>query len=653
MNGKKPGMSLGFLSHSMYNDVKWHAPGVIIVAAKRIHKWLNQIRERSDMLSIQKKLVISYVFIILLPIVILSIYVFSAFYERTLRDITQSNAYLLEVEKNNVTNNMELMERSAQLIDPDTNDEISDYLNSDEEVKVEDLLVFHDNVYTYLLKLQFNNPNIGNIRIFAKNEYVSEIWPVFLHERRISGEPWYEELMSRKETLFWHIQREDKDVLQRYSQNISPSPKISLFRKIHYKLERQHAGVSEVDMQLSDFFAKTFSDIRDSQSQMFVMDRGGQMYWNQQDPFLMNTGLSETLLHDRFTGAARGHSGSFEFMHDEIPYLVNYIMIDPLEVYMLHVASLEETISGIQRIRNTIIAAALVLIILLSVASYQLHAYILKSFRILSESMKKVHYGNFNVDIPIRGHGEIGELAHHFRKLIRKINSLIADAVNKQASAKEAELRTLKNQIDAHFLYNTLENIKMLAEIEGQYQISDSLTSLGNMMRYNLRWSGDFVRIRDEVEHIRNYIALMNMRYDNKMSLIVEIEPEALEQELLKMTLQPIVENAVKHGMRNSPTSDAGLTIRIHADAAGELTTIMIVDDGVGMSTEQVEMLNRKMRAGVEGGTGIGLINVHERIRLHHGQECGLIVASEQDQYTRVTVRIPTLLLSGGASNDA
>src|SRR5690606_27098080 len=135
-----------------------------------MRKWMNQIRERSDMLSIQKKLVISYVFIILLPIVILSVYVFNDFYERTLRDIKQSNAYLLEVEKNNVMNNMELMERSAQLIDPDTNDEISDYLNSDEEVRVEDLLIFHNNVYTYLLKLQFNNPNIGNIRIFAKNE---------------------------------------------------------------------------------------------------------------------------------------------------------------------------------------------------------------------------------------------------------------------------------------------------------------------------------------------------------------------------------------------------------------------------------------------------------------------------------------------------
>jgi two-component system sensor histidine kinase YesM len=623
------------------------------LAGRRFRNWISRIIERSDMLSIQKKLVISYVFIILLPIIGLSIYVFNEFYEQTLKEIKQNNAYLLEIEKNNVENNMELMERSAQLIDPDSNDEISDYLNGDEDVKTEDLITFHNNVYTYLLKLQFNNPSIGNIRIFAENEYVSEIWPVFLHERRINGEPWYSDLMSRKETLFWHIQREDKDVLQRYSQNITPSPKISLFRKIHYKLGHRHAGVSEVDMLLENFFTKTFSELHDSQSQMIVIDRSGEMYWKTSDPFLSNSGLSNTLLYERFNEIQAKAKGDFEFVHNEVPYLVNYIAIEPLEVFMLNVVSLEETLSGIHRMRNTIIAAALILIIVLSLASYQLHAYILKSFRILSDSMKKVRYGNFNIDIPIQGHGEIGELAHHFRKLIRKINSLIADAVNKQASAKEAELRTLKNQIDAHFLYNTLENIKMLAEIEGQYQISDSLTSLGNMMRYNLRWSGDFVRVRDEVEHIHNYVALMNMRYDNQLRLIVEIEPEVMEQELLKMTMQPIVENAVKHGMRIGHQAEIGLTIHIEARAQGELTTITITDDGVGMTADKVEELNSKARAGVEEGTGIGLINVNDRIRLHHGQEYGLTVISEKDEYTRVTVIIPTLLLAGGASNHA
>ncbi|MGV2644304.1 HAMP domain-containing protein, partial [Clostridium perfringens] len=134
---------------------------------------------------------------------------------------------------------------------------------------------------------------------------------------------------------------------------------------------------------------------------------------------------------------------------------------------------------NVSKAQGLIIAEYIVVIFLWSMITYYLNSIIRKRLRRLTETLKRVRKGEVTATIAIQGGGEVGELAHHFNKLIRTINELIAQGVRKQAVTKEAELRTLHSQIDSHFLYNTLENIKMLAEIEGQRTISDALTSLG------------------------------------------------------------------------------------------------------------------------------------------------------------------------------
>jgi two-component system sensor histidine kinase YesM len=316
---------------------------------------------------------------------------------------------------------------------------------------------------------------------------------------------------------------------------------------------------------------------------------------------------------------------------------------------------LEPVYHGINETRNRIILANVVLLAILTLSTYYLNSFILKKLHVLTDSMKKVRQGDFGFDVNIRGGGEVGDLAHHFRKMLRKINELIADAVNKQAAAKEAELATLKNQIDSHFLYNTLENIKMMAEINDQRDISDALTSLGSMMRYNMRWTSEYVRLKDEIAHIGNYINIANIRFDNRMKLEMDIPGEYMKQELLKMSLQPVVENSVKHGL-----GEKELTIRIRAEREEGVMLITVTDDGIGMSSEQAFELNSRIKRaggtaalgegqGYSGnGNGIGLVNVHSRIQMHFGKEYGLKVESAQNSYTRVTLRIPHFILDGG-----
>jgi two-component system sensor histidine kinase YesM len=250
--------------------------------------------------------------------------------------------------------------------------------------------------------------------------------------------------------------------------------------------------------------------------------------------------------------------------------------------------------------------------------------------------------------------------------MLKKMNELIVEAVNKQAATKEAELNSLKNQIDAHFLYNTLENLKMLAEVEAQYTISDSLTSLGALMRYSLKWSNDHVRLRDEIQHIQNYIAIMNIRYDDKLELKLDIPEGYQEQEVLKMSLQPLVENAVKHGMNTDRARREGIEILIRACQKNDAMLIEVTDDGAGMSPEKLGELHEKISmddapfyskyghksTGVNEGNGIGLRNVTQRIKMYYGNEYGIHVESAEGAYTQVRMKLPYLILSGGLSAD-
>jgi two-component system sensor histidine kinase YesM len=269
--------------------------------------------------------------------------------------------------------------------------------------------------------------------------------------------------------------------------------------------------------------------------------------------------------------------------------------------------------------------------------------------------MKKIQKGNFNVEIPVRSNDEIGELAHHFRKMLSKINELIAEAVKKRSATKEAELRALQTQIDSHFIYNVLENIKMMAEIEGQLLISDSLASLGSMMRYNMSWNNEYVILNDEINHIENYVSLMNIRFDNSICLKKDIEKGLLDHEVLKMVLQPIVENSVKHGLLSVIDRNIGY-LYIKAKTEENHIRIEVSDNGIGMPQEKVVQLNKKIKVTqrqmiIEGlheeinytkkSTGIGLKNVNERIKLFYGDEYGIEIISKDNFYTKVIMILP------------
>ncbi|WP_339317769.1 histidine kinase [Paenibacillus sp. FSL R10-2734] len=608
--------------------------------------------------SLQSRLIAAYVFIIIGPCLLVSVYFYESINNTYFRDAVEKNEYLLQMEKLHIHNQIEAMERAAQMAYSDS--DVRDFLANETEPMLEDLIDFNTNAYVNMTRIQFNNPNIEHLRLYSKSETMHEIWPILFREERVSSEPWYQKALQLKGQEYWSFQKSDPDLMQRYLGAPTESlPKVSLLREMSRPADN-HIGMVQVDMLLKRFTPKTYTDVRDNQTQMFLVDGELQLFTRPDQSFLQDNKEMASVIADRYkTFRATGEWDS-EYSENGQSFLLINTPLDRIDAYLLNVVSMEGVMKDISRTRNFIIGANIGFIVLLTLIAYVMNAFILKNLRRLTETMKSVRRGEAYTGITIRGGGEVGELAHHFSKLMNTINTLVAQAVSKQALSKEAELRTLHNQIDAHFLYNTLENIKMLAEIENQRTISDALTSLGGMMRYNFKWSGEYVKLRDEVRHIENYIEVMNIRFEYPVKLVLHIEPRYLELEVLKMSLQPIVENSVKHAWCGEKENLQDPNIHIHISETEGDIFIELRDNGIGLTPERLVALNEAIYAKDERcdspseqreanrrAGGIGLRNVHQRLQIFYGEEYGLVVQSEAGSWTTVRLTLPKVLLTG------
>ncbi|WNS44177.1 histidine kinase [Paenibacillus sp. MMS20-IR301] len=595
-------------------------------------------------LSIHIKLIAAYIIIILVPVIIISNYLFAGFYRNTIKDTVKENRYQINNEKEVITGKIAAMEQSFNLLISDS--QLGEYVMMKSEPEVYELMTYKAFAFSYLQRVMFNNPDIAGVRFYVNNPFIMELWPIIYHEERIKDSPLYSKVMKQPGRMLWEIESADSNSM--VSMIIGSN-----------RADNLHIGIIKIDMRIEDFFEKAYTNSSERDSRFFILDQQGNLHANNTDPL---PGLDEEQIRQAVTEYKQAGKTSLVVPGGGADFLYLVEHIDKINAELVNVISLHTTYSKIGHTRNTVILVVTLLLILLAVTTYFMQSIVLKKLDVLRESMKRVRGGNFSIEVPVQGGDEIGELAHHFRQMLNTINELVADAVKRSAATKEAELQALRNQIDAHFLYNTLENLKMLSEVEGQYTIADALTSLGSIMRYNLRWTGDKVQLSDELGHIQHYISIMSIRYDEKLQLQLDVPWELQNQELPKMSLQPIVENALKHGMYSALMRREGLCVDLHAYSGEGSFYVEVTDNGTGIPEDRLAVLNEKLtmtdaefyslpeEAAVlkKGNGGIGLRNVNQRIRMYYGEEYGIRVESVQGSGTTVKVKLPLDNTLGG-----
>ena len=261
----------------------------------------------------------------------------------------------------------------------------------------------------------------------------------------------------------------------------------------------------------------------------------------------------------------------------------------------------------------------------------------------ITAPLKKLEAGREAVDLKVNGPYEVEHLSRSIQSMVSTMRHLMDDILQQEEQKRRSELDVLQSQINPHFLYNTLDSVIWMTENGRTEDAVVMLTSLARLFRISLSRGSNIITVAEELEHARHYLTIQKMRYKNKFSAEISAEDGVESLHTIKLIVQPILENAIYHGM---DYADGDGEIRVLAARDGEDVVIQVLDNGPGMPEEVVSrLLDQGGAYGAAGskGSGIGLRNVHRRIQLTFGREYGLTILSEPDDGTAVRIRLPAL----------
>lgn len=298
------------------------------------------------------------------------------------------------------------------------------------------------------------------------------------------------------------------------------------------------------------------------------------------------------------------------------------------------------TLNGIKTRLFIVFLIVLILSILVLINSY-ISSRITNPIKELEKSVGVLEEGNLEAPVYMGGSYEIQHLGKSISNMAAQIRLLMKDIVSEHEAKRKQEFDTLQSQINPHFLYNTLDIIVWMIENEQKAEAVKAVTALARFFRISLSKGKSIITVRDELEHVRNYLMIQHMRFKNKFSYEIQAEEAVLELSSLKLMLQPLVENAIYHGMEFMD-GDGEIILRAWKEDA-ELY-FEVSDNGLGMTEEQVERLfSSSTHVASNRGSGIGVKNVNERIKLYFGEQYGLTIDSEPDEGTRVRIHLPAV----------
>jgi two-component system sensor histidine kinase YesM len=236
---------------------------------------------------------------------------------------------------------------------------------------------------------------------------------------------------------------------------------------------------------------------------------------------------------------------------------------------------------------------------------------------------------------------EIGRLGESYNLLGKHIEQLKAQLIRDETRKKEADIRALQAQINPHFLYNTLSSIHWMALMTQEKRIAEMVGALSDFLQFSLNKGSDYCPVHQEVAHIRNYAQIQSIRYPDKFEVDCTVDPSLEERMMLKLLLQPLLENAMIHGIQKKPGKG---TIGVYLEREGNRMNVLVIDDGIGMTEERLEAVRAELHSGGDAyapHSSYGLRNVNERLSLHYGPQSRLRIESKHQVGTRITFSIP------------
>ncbi len=504
-------------------------------------------------------------------------------------------------------------------------------------IKNVDLLRKGETVNSEITLLYDNNKDsVSNIALLSGDgELLSAVPAARLkNDMDVTGQEWFKDALEHPENLHFsmpHVQYIFDNGENQYRWVITLSRAVEIT-----KGTSTAQGVLLIDMSYASLQYMLDNTPLGNQGYLYLMSGDGELIYHPQMQ-LIDAGLKE----ENTQAASAYGDGNYQETwqgkdRDVIVKTVGYTGWKIIGVSPEHGFTLNEV-----KTRLFLVFVVAFFLFLLAVINAYISSKITAPIQELEKSVNALEEGELDTQVYTGGSYEIQHLGRSIGGMARRIQALMNDIVAEHESKRKSEFDTLQSQINPHFLYNTLDIIVWMIENEQKQEAVKVVTALARFFRISLSKGRSIIPVRDELEHVRNYLTIQQKRFKNKFIYQIEAQEEVLSLASLKLMLQPLVENAIYHGME---FMDGDGEITVKAERNEDRLCFTIADNGLGMTKEQVEgLLTGETRSASKKGSGIGVKNVNERIRLYFGEDYGLEIFSEPDEGTAIQICLPAV----------
>ena len=484
------------------------------------------------------------------------------------------------------------------------------------------------------LLYEANKDKLISVACYTNDGKLTEASPIATEKNGVDvkSQKWFQDAAGELENFHFstpHVQNLFDDPSYRYYWVVSLSRTVELTRNGNSML-----GVLLVDMNYSSIeqlLEKANTDT--SGEYVYLMAPDGEIIYHPKQN-LIHMGLYE---ENNTEAAGYEDTTVKENFHGE-KRLITVKTISYTGWKLVSVVPMKSFSMGMTGMRNLVVLLVALTVLAVVILNQMVSARISKPLRRLNDSVKEWEAGNMNPDIYIGGSMEVEHLGKTLRSTVAQIRQLMDDIVVEQEEKRKIELDALQSQINPHFLYNTLDSIVWMITGERYDDAVFMITQLASLFRISLSKGKTVIKIEDEIKHARNYMNIQKIRYKNSFEVDFQIEEDILDGCIVKLVLQPLLENAIYYGME---FMDGEGEIHVRGYRKDKDVYLEVEDNGLGMPEEEAsELLNGKERPH-KHGSGVGLVNVHSRLKLRFGEAYGLVIHSCPDEGMMVQIHIP------------
>ena len=530
---------------------------------------------------------------------------------------------IIQQMNQNIDSYIDYMENIAYLIS--SSEDVQDYLFDDEI----------DNEGRYRILNQFetildSRSDIRNVGIISKNGrmLINDGKKSVNSDLDLNTQEWYTQALDSPEGPM---------LTSSHVQHIISGERpwvITLSRGIR---DREGSGEKEgvffIDLNYSAISELCDQSTVGTKGYAFILDARGNIVYHPQQQQLYNELQTENIslimdTEDDTVLTGTGSNGK----------LYSISRSDKTGWTVVDCTNVRELLSKSRQAQSIYVLTAVILVIVALLFSRFMARSITLPIQKLRDSMEKVQEGDFSVsDVVVDSDNEIGSLTKSFDVMTHRIQELMEQNVHEQEEKRKSELKALQSQINPHFLYNTLDSIIWMAEGKKYEEVVLMTASLARLLRQSISNEDEVVPIANEVEYAKGYLTIQKMRYKDKLEFQIDVDPSILHIPLIKLVLQPIIENAIYHGLKYKESK--GLLI-IKGFMKDGNAVLQVIDDGVGMDEETLAHIYDKHKVNYHSN-GVGVYNVQKRLKLYYGEDYGITYTSELGKGTTATITIP------------